>query len=155
MTAQSSQPSQNEIWPAFRRQGLPRQTDSAERVAPSGFIPEVTRVDTYNSPLNQFPTTRTRVLPSATVSPEQGIAGVVSEVHPETITVQCQVGNEQVEINLPSALFSPDLQSFGKTVSISLDRSGGYQRPVVQGRSPSPRDLLPGEAELDAWVDSL
>jgi hypothetical protein len=154
MVAQNTQPSRNEITRSFREREAPRYTDSAERTTPSSMVPEVT-LRVPNSPRDRFPAARTRVPPTANTALPNGIFGVVAEIHAETITVQCRIGNEDIEINLPSALFAPELQSYGQTVTLSLDHSGGYQRPVVQMRSPSPRDPLPGEAELDAWVDSL
>ncbi|GAB9205961.1 hypothetical protein BDS110ZK18_22530 [Bradyrhizobium diazoefficiens] len=144
----------NEIPGAFRRAGTPWQTDSAERTTPSWLVPEGT-AGKPNPPRDHLSPASPRPQTATTVLPQQGIAGVVAEVHAESITVQCWVGGEEVEINLPSALFPADLQSYGKTVLLALDNSGGYQRPVVRERAPSPRDLLPGESELDAWVNSL
>jgi hypothetical protein len=85
----------------------------------------------------------------------QGIDAVVVGIHPETITIQCRIAAEMVEISLPSALFPQDLQAYGQPISLSLDYSSGYQRPVVQRRAPASRALLQGEAELDTWVDKL
>lgn len=144
----------NEIPGSFRRPGAPWQTDSAERTTPSSLVPEGT-ARTPNSPRDHLTPTPSRVQPVNAVPPQHGIAGVVTEVHPESITVQCCVGSEEIEINLPSALFPTELQSYGRTVLLALDNSGGYQRPIVRERAPSARDLLPGENELDAWVDSL
>jgi hypothetical protein len=154
MTAQSTQPVRNEIPRSFLEHQTPRYTDSAKPTTPSSLLPGAT-AETANPLREALPTTRTRVPPSSNTVLRKGIEGVVAEIHPETITIQCQIASETVEINLPSALFPQDLQTYGQTVSLSLDYSGGYQRPVVQRRAPSRRELLPGEAELDAWVDTL
>jgi hypothetical protein len=154
MAAQSTQPVRNEMSRTFRDREMPRHTDGATPTTPSSLVAEMT-TGTANYPLDHLPVTRTRVPPATTDAPQQGIAGVVAEVYPETITVQCSVGREQIEINLPTALFPSELQAYGQTIMLSLDYSGGYQRPVVQRRAPEPREVLPGEAELDAWVDAL
>jgi hypothetical protein len=154
MTALNSQPVRNEIPRSFLEHETPRYTDSAKPTTPSSLLPGATAT-TANPPRDALPATRTRVPPSSNTLLLQGIEGVVAEIHPETITIQCRIAVETVEINLPSALFPQDLQTYGQTISLSLDYSGGYQRPVVQRRAPSPREILPGEAELDAWVDTL
>jgi hypothetical protein len=154
MTAQSTQPVRNEIPRSFLERVAPRHTDGATPTTPSSFLPEAT-TGTANPPRDALPATRASVPPATNAVVQQGIDAVVAGTHSETITLQCRIASETVEINLPSALFPPDLQSYGQTVSLSLDFSGGYQRPVVQRRAPSPRELLPGEAELDAWIDKL
>lgn len=135
---------------APRYTSIEHQSDQKSPFAP--MVPVNTK-GSENSLQKPLPLSRSeRTAPTAAI---QSIPGVVVEILPETVLIQCNLSGRTVELNLPPAIVPPDLQAYGRTVSISLDYSGGYQRPVVEARSPLAREPLPGEEELDSWIDNL
>jgi hypothetical protein len=154
MTVLNTQPARNDITRSLYDRREVRYTDRDDPTAPSSLLPGATE-NKPNAPTDALPVIQKPPSPAGAPLPHQGIDGVVAEVRADSIAIQCRVSGQSVEISLPTILVPHELQSYGQAVSLSLDSSGGYQRPVVRRRSPLPRAPLPGEAEADAWVDSL
>lgn len=134
----------------------PRYTEIDRQKETSLFQPSIlgTTIETSNTPQRAFQTARVEAIPS--LNRVQSVPGVVAEVRAETVVIQCNISAKIVELNLPPALVPTELQAFGRTVSISLDYSGGYQRPVVEAREPTAlQELLSDEADTNAWLSQL
>lgn len=74
----------------------------------------------------------------------------------EEVSVICEVllGKENIEIQLPKALF-PQKPYYGMPISISLDESSGYTVPVVRKRVVAADSWGSEKKELAALVDNL
>jgi|SRR5450631_914689 hypothetical protein len=160
MPLAATEPGDNDLAKSLYEQGTPRYTsdtlsDGRSRTR-SPFLPEppVKTAETANRPQTSLPTARPDVA-GRNAGVRQGIDGVIAEIRTESIVIQCQLPGQLVEINLPPTLVPAELQAYGQTVSLSLDYSSGYQRPIVQRRAPSPHNRLAGETEADAWIDTL
>jgi hypothetical protein len=155
MTAQTTQLVTNEIPSGLQGWTTPRYTDLAKPEADVSLLAQTPlRTETANSPRNPLPVTASPAA-SDQVAVAQGVEGVIAGIRAETILIQCQISDEQVDINLPPALVPAELQSYGQPVLLTLDYSAGYQRPVVERRSPPAHAILPEEAELDVWISQL
>jgi hypothetical protein len=156
MTNAATNVVENAVANRIGSQRAPRYTEIDRRSETSPFQPSVwaNTVDTKNAPQKGLNAARSR--PTFETSQVQSIPGVVAEVRAETIVIQCDIAAQTVELNLPPALVPSELQVFGRTVSITLDYSSGYQRPLVEPREPAPaREQLPGEVDMNAWVSQL
>jgi hypothetical protein len=157
MSLATTKPADNAV--ADYSHAAPRYTDAPvddRSPARSPFLPIAPpkTAATANRPQTSLPTAHAYTVGGNAAVP-QHIDGVIAGIHRETVVIQCHLPGQVVEITLPPALIPSELQAYGQTVSVSLDYSSGYQRPLVQRRAPSPRDLLPGEEAVDAWIDTL
>ena len=83
------------------------------------------------------------------------IDAVVGEIKPDTVVVNCQLATGRVQISLPSALIPVELLSFGMPIQISLDSSSGVRIPLVERREIKEQSKLPGQQEIENWIDKL
>ncbi len=156
MTSAATNIVDNSIADRVAARSAPRYTEIERQSETSPFQPSILTktVETRNAPQKGFQTVRAQV--TTGVNRVQSIPGVVAEVRAETVVIQCNVSTQTVELNLPAALVPAELQAFGRAVSITLDYSGGYQRPIVEAREPTiSREQLPDEADTNAWLSQL
>jgi hypothetical protein len=83
------------------------------------------------------------------------IDAVIGEIMPETVTIHCKLPNGLVSINLPPSLVPPELLNYGTPVKLSLADSHGIRAPIIESRNVEQQTKLPGQAEIEAWLDSI
>jgi hypothetical protein len=93
----------------------------------------------------------------ATLQPQGSkvVNAVVREIMRDSVRIECVMPGRNIELQLPPSLFSEELMQPGQPIALSLDTEGGYRRPVVRARQPSPQPNLPGQEEFERWADSL
>ncbi len=94
------------------------------------------------------------IQPAALDVSSKSVNAVVTGIYKESVLYRVQLGDDEyVEIKLPRAL-APDNIFWGMPVSIELDRSTGYVRPVIKERQAPPVDTEE-LSELDRLIDRL
>ena len=83
------------------------------------------------------------------------INGVVGHILKDSITISCRLPSGQWDLRLPPALVPDELQNFGLPVRISLDTTGGIRRPIVTARPIEPQAKLPGQEDVEDWLNKL
>jgi hypothetical protein len=83
------------------------------------------------------------------------VDGVISEIKRDTVLIRCFAGSRSVTISLPPSLIPKGLLIFGKPVRISLDERNGIRTPIVEARSIQSQPGLPGQSDVEAWLDKL
>ena len=119
--------------------------------------PRVTALDAKNragtllsGPLEQLPAAGFAMTPGI-----RRVDAVVGEIMRDTVVVRCMFASGRVDINLPPSLFPPDLLNFGMPIRISLDDSSGIRTPIIESRPIDAQPKLPGQDEVEAWLDTL
>lgn len=81
------------------------------------------------------------------------IRGVVLHCQDMTVTISCQLPQDQTDISVPADLVPRSCLRYGAPVWVSVDDDNGYKRLSIQKRTdivkqPAPRDL----DELNEWL---
>jgi hypothetical protein len=129
----------------------------AERDNPFVPIPSSQTSPVANTAQGAGTTVITAQAETATFQPpgSKHVDAVVREVMRDTVRIECLMPGGAVEIQLPPTLFPAELMQVGQPVALSIDMEGGYRRPVITARDPSPQPKLPGQEEFERWTDSL
>ena len=97
---------------------------------------------------------RDRQLPLTNTALLRSVPAVVTGIDEHSVIITCQLPRGDVEVRLPRAVVPSNLAVFGSTVSLSLDESSGFKRPVLIERQIEPRERTPEEIEIDDWIES-
>ena len=98
--------------------------------------------------------TFSRATSAAGTSLKKEVDAVVIAIYDVLVTCEVLLGSENVEIQLPLALF-PQKPYYGMPISISLDDSSGYTVPVIRVRSVPEESQEYNKTELAELIDGL
>lgn len=147
----------------FAVQDLKRTDASTEDFSPLSFgeISEKTRHEvteegriSFKLTSNEANEASSPITPAPGTSLKKEVDAVVIAIHDVSVICEVLLDTENVEIQLPQALF-PKKPHYGMPISISLDDSSGYTVPIVRVRSVLGESQEYDKTELAELVDSL
>lgn len=141
---------------------VPSYTTASEPRRASSYLsgpPSKTSVDVLRAGA-PWPIAQQGAVPehgTSTVSNQtsRSVEGVIAGIRDESVTVECSTPNGPVEISLPPSLIPDSLLKYGQPVSISLDETSGYRRPVITERRIERLPTFLGQEAIDDWIKSL